>query len=61
MKQYTDLIDGILMNADLETVTRKKIRQSLERSLGGKDLSAQKVSAAEIRYGFPRRPQRARG
>jgi len=42
-KQYTNLIDGILMNADLETVTRKKIRQGLELALGGKDLSEQKV------------------
>ncbi len=42
-KQYTRLIDGILANADLETVTRKKIRQSLELELGGKDLSEQKV------------------
>ncbi len=42
-RQYTDLIDDILMNADLETVTRKKIRQGLELALGGKDLGEQKV------------------
>lgn len=41
--QYTAIIDGILATADLATVSRKKVRQALERSLGGKDLSDQKV------------------
>lgn len=36
------IIDGILATADLATVSRKKVRQALERSLGGKDLSDQK-------------------
>ncbi len=39
---YTRIIDGILASADLETVTRKKIRQGLEEAID-KDLSAQKV------------------
>ncbi|KAI1465561.1 SWIB-domain-containing protein [Daldinia caldariorum] len=40
--RYTEIIDGILATADLETVTRKKIRMGLEAALGGKDLSDQK-------------------
>ncbi|OTB07487.1 hypothetical protein M426DRAFT_239160 [Hypoxylon sp. CI-4A] len=40
--RYTEIIDGILATADLETVTRKKIRMGLEAALGGKDLSEQK-------------------
>ncbi|KAI0482699.1 hypothetical protein GGR56DRAFT_670550 [Xylariaceae sp. FL0804] len=40
--QYTQIIDGILAVADLETVTRKKIRMGLEGALGGKDLRDQK-------------------
>lgn len=40
--RYTAIIDGILATADLATVSRKKVRQALERSLGGKDLSDQK-------------------
>ncbi|KAI0385652.1 hypothetical protein F5Y04DRAFT_268496 [Hypomontagnella monticulosa] len=40
--RYTEIIDGILATADLETVTRKKIRVGLEAALGGKDLSEQK-------------------
>ncbi|KAF6844612.1 swib mdm2 domain protein [Colletotrichum musicola] len=40
--QYTSIVDGILATADLTTVTRKKIRQGLEKALGGKDLSDQK-------------------
>ncbi|OTB11494.1 hypothetical protein K445DRAFT_77586 [Daldinia sp. EC12] len=40
--RYTEVIDGILATADLETVTRKKIRMGLEAALGGKDLSDQK-------------------
>lgn len=42
-QQYTAIIDGILATANLETISRKKIRQGLETSLGGKDLSEQKV------------------
>jgi hypothetical protein len=41
--RYTAIIDAILETADLTTVTRKKIRMGLERALGGKDLSPQKV------------------
>lgn len=41
---YTRIIDDILASADLETVTRKKIRQGLEEAVG-KDLSDQKVRA----------------
>ncbi|KAI8628071.1 DEK C terminal domain-containing protein [Xylariaceae sp. FL1651] len=40
--RYTEIIDGILATADLETVTRKKIRMGLEAALGGKDLNEQK-------------------
>jgi upstream activation factor subunit UAF30 len=39
---YTRIIDGILSAADLQTVTRKKIRQGLEAAID-KDLSDQKV------------------
>jgi len=39
---YTRIIDGILRAADLQTVTRKKIRQGLEAAVD-KDLSDQKV------------------
>lgn len=42
---YTRIIDSILATADLQTVTRKKIRQGLEAAVD-KDLSDQKV-------GFP--------
>ncbi|KAI3322134.1 DEK C terminal domain-containing protein [Xylariaceae sp. AK1471] len=42
--RYTDIIDGILATADLETVTRKKIRLGLQSALGGKDLNEQKVA-----------------
>jgi len=38
---YTRIIDGILASADLETVTRKKIRQGLEEAID-RDLSDQK-------------------
>ncbi|KAL6903924.1 SWIB/MDM2 domain-containing protein [Trichoderma evansii] len=41
-KRYTALIDDILSTADLETISRKKVRQALEAALGGKDLSEQK-------------------
>lgn len=39
---YTRIIDDILLKADLQTVTRKKIRQGLEEAID-KDLSEQKV------------------
>ncbi|KAK4229258.1 hypothetical protein QBC38DRAFT_119923 [Podospora fimiseda] len=39
---YSQIIDGILAAADLQTVTRKKIRQGLEAAIG-QDLSDQKV------------------
>lgn len=41
--QYTSIIDAILATADLATVSRKKVRQGLEKALGGKDLADQKV------------------
>jgi hypothetical protein len=41
--EFTRLIDNILATADLQTVTRKKIRQGLEAAVG-KNLSEQKVS-----------------
>jgi hypothetical protein len=41
--RYTEIIDGILATADLETVTRKKIRLGLQSALGGRDLNEQKV------------------
>lgn len=44
-KRYTAIVDAILATADLETVSRKKIRQGLEKALGGQDLGAQKVLA----------------
>ncbi|KAH8173700.1 SWIB/MDM2 domain-containing protein [Sarocladium implicatum] len=47
-EQYTAIIDAILATADLETITRKKIRQGLERSLGGKDLSEQKDAIKKL-------------
>ncbi|KAM0258000.1 hypothetical protein ACHAQJ_004043 [Trichoderma viride] len=43
-KRYTAIIDDILSTADLETISRKKVRQGLEAALGGKDLSEQKAS-----------------
>ncbi|KAK0712870.1 hypothetical protein B0T26DRAFT_753048 [Lasiosphaeria miniovina] len=39
--EYTRIIDGILAAADLETVTRKKIREGLQEAIQ-KDLSGQK-------------------
>lgn len=41
--RYTAIIDNILQTADLNTVTRKKIRLGLEEALDGKDLGDQKV------------------
>lgn len=42
--RYTQIIDKILATADLETVTRKKIKLGLQSALGGKDLDEQKVN-----------------
>ncbi|KAM0303926.1 hypothetical protein ACHAPM_003502 [Fusarium culmorum] len=42
LKRYTAIIDNILETSDLETISRKKIRQGLENALGGQDLSEQK-------------------
>ncbi|KAL2201686.1 SWIB/MDM2 domain protein [Sarocladium strictum] len=47
-QRYTRIIDGILATADLETITRKKIRQGLELSLGGTDLSEQKEAIKKL-------------
>ncbi|KAJ6784363.1 hypothetical protein PWT90_06687 [Aphanocladium album] len=47
-RQYTAIIDGILATANLETISRKKIRQGLETSLGGKDLSEQKDAIKKL-------------
>jgi chromatin remodeling complex protein RSC6 len=47
-QRYTSIIDAILATADLETISRKKIRQGLETSLGGQDLSAQKTAIKEL-------------
>ncbi|KAM7192151.1 SWIB/MDM2 domain containing protein [Naviculisporaceae sp. PSN 640] len=41
--EYTRIIDDILAKSDLQTVTRKKIRQGLEAAID-KDLSDQKVA-----------------
>ncbi|KAH7150214.1 SWIB/MDM2 domain-containing protein [Dactylonectria estremocensis] len=46
--RYTAIIDGILETADLETISRKKIRQGLEAELGGKDLSEQKEAIKKL-------------
>lgn len=42
--RYSSIIDDILVDADLATVTRKKIRSGLESALGGVDLSEQKYA-----------------
>ncbi|KAG8669345.1 hypothetical protein FPOAC2_08669 [Fusarium poae] len=42
LERYTTIIDDILETSDLETISRKKIRQGLENALGGQDLSEQK-------------------
>ncbi|GJN66160.1 hypothetical protein PLIIFM63780_003630 [Purpureocillium lilacinum] len=42
LARFTEIIDGILATADLETISRKKVRQGLEASLGGRDLTDQK-------------------
>ncbi|ORY66621.1 uncharacterized protein BCR38DRAFT_457112 [Pseudomassariella vexata] len=46
--RYTEIIDGILATANLETVTRKKIRVGLEAALGGKDLTDQKAAIKNL-------------
>ncbi|KAH8736194.1 SWIB/MDM2 domain-containing protein [Ilyonectria robusta] len=46
--RYTAIIDGILETADLETISRKKIRQGLEAELGGKDLTDQKDAIKKL-------------
>ncbi|KAI5463549.1 SWIB/MDM2 domain-containing protein [Mariannaea sp. PMI_226] len=48
LESYTALIDNILATADLETISRKKIRQGLEAALGGKDLSDQKAAIKKL-------------
>lgn len=56
LERFTSIIDNILANADLETISRKKVRQGLEASLGGRDLSEQKVrSPSAVRDLFPPR------
>ncbi|KAL7942739.1 SWIB/MDM2 domain-containing protein [Trichoderma barbatum] len=47
-QRYTDIIDDILSTADLETISRKKVRQGLEAALGGKDLSEQKDAIKKL-------------
>ncbi|KAK3320128.1 hypothetical protein B0T19DRAFT_282264 [Cercophora scortea] len=44
---YTRIIDGILAAADLQTVTRKKIRQGLEAAID-KDLTGQKTAIKSL-------------
>lgn len=50
--QYTSIIDSILATADLNTVTRKKIRAGLQMALGGKDLSDHKVCGFHCEFFF---------
>lgn len=54
--EFTRIIDAILATADLQTVTRKKIRQGLEAALG-KELTEQKVGiiAWHSLFSFPPR------
>ncbi|KAG5930605.1 hypothetical protein E4U53_002198 [Claviceps sorghi] len=47
-RRYTEIIDDILATADLETISRKKVRQGLETRLGGKDLSEQKDAIKQL-------------
>ncbi|KAI0136188.1 SWIB/MDM2 domain protein [Xylariales sp. AK1849] len=47
-KRYTEIIDGILATANLETISRKKIRAGLEAALGGTDLSDQKAAIKSL-------------
>ncbi|PNY23556.1 Uncharacterized protein TCAP_06503 [Tolypocladium capitatum] len=48
LQRFTAIIDNILANADLETISRKKVRQGLEVSLGGRDLSDQKDAIKKL-------------
>ncbi|PHH78810.1 hypothetical protein CDD82_2837 [Ophiocordyceps australis] len=48
LESFTVIIDDILAAADLETISRKKIRQGLERELGGRDLSQQKEAIKNL-------------
>ncbi|KAM4054308.1 SWIB/MDM2 domain-containing protein [Hirsutella rhossiliensis] len=48
LERFTSIIDDILANADLETISRKKVRQGLETSLGGRDLSEQKDAIKKL-------------
>lgn len=52
-QRYTEIIDGILATANLETISRKKIREGLETALGGKDLRDQKVGKAQCNSCLP--------
>ncbi|KAK4192363.1 SWIB/MDM2 domain-containing protein [Podospora australis] len=47
IESYSRVIDGILAAADLQTVTRKKIRQGLEAAIG-KDTSEQKEAVKRL-------------
>ncbi|TWU70680.1 hypothetical protein ED733_000270 [Metarhizium rileyi] len=47
-ERYTEIIDDILATADLETISRKKVRQALEGRLGGKDLNEQKEAIKRL-------------
>jgi hypothetical protein len=58
--EFTRIIDGLLAVADLNTVTRKKIREGLESALG-RDLSSQKVSALHVVVLLYRHTFRVRG
>ncbi|KAH6958044.1 SWIB/MDM2 domain-containing protein [Fusarium avenaceum] len=48
LERYTAIIDNILETSDLETISRKKIRQGLEDALGGQDLSEQKSAIKRL-------------
>ncbi|KAM0209535.1 hypothetical protein ACHAQD_011121 [Fusarium lateritium] len=48
LERYTAIIDNILETSDLETISRKKIRQGLENALGGQDLSEQKSAIKRL-------------
>ncbi|KJZ80087.1 hypothetical protein HIM_00801 [Hirsutella minnesotensis 3608] len=48
LERFTSIIDNILATADLETISRKKVRQGLEASLGGRDLSDQKNAIKQL-------------
>ncbi|KAM0339901.1 hypothetical protein ACHAPU_010733 [Fusarium lateritium] len=48
LERFTAIIDNILETSDLETISRKKIRQGLENALGGQDLSEQKSAIKRL-------------